>query len=535
MYMNYKKPSWIRSLSSVSILVAVVGASGVAVAASGADSRKPNIVIIYGDDVGYGDVGVNGSKMIPTPNIDQLAAGGLNFTDGHCAAATCTPSRYSLLTGIHGFRDGVAILPPNAPLSISTEVLTLPKMLKKAGYATAVVGKWHLGIGAKDVPTDWNADVAPGPIEIGFDYSFLLPSTNDRVPCVYLDGHRVLNLDPNDPLFVGMDKEAVNRPGSTAYPDAIETREAMTYYPSTMGHDNSVINGIGRIGYMAGGKSALWDDETMADVFVERATDYIAANKDKPFFLYFASQDIHVPRAPHPRFQGATELGHRGDAMVQFDWSTGQILAALEAHGLTENTIVVFSSDNGPVYDDGYADGTTVERSMEELDGGHDGSGQYRGGKYQIFEGGTRVPFIIRWPGRIAPGTSAALVNQIDFIASFAELLDVELADDEAADSRNTLDAFLGKDKAGYAYMIQEAGYNRRALRYNDWKYIAPMPGKARKFSFNRFGGAAAEAALYNLGDDPGEAENIIEKHPEMAETMAQKLKEWMAAEGVRE
>ena len=173
---------------------------------------------------------------------------------------------------------------------------------------------------------------------------------------------------------------------------------------------------------MAGGKSALWDDETMADTFLEEAQEYIAANKDKPFFLFFSSQDIHVPRAPHPRFQGKTDLGSRGDAMVALDWVAGQLMDTLEEHGLAENTIVIFSSDNGPVYDDGYNDGTTVRPTSGEVDGGHDASGPYRGGKYQLYEGGTRVPFIIRWPGKIQPGTSEALVSQVDFLASFAAL-----------------------------------------------------------------------------------------------------------------
>jgi arylsulfatase A-like enzyme len=479
--------------------------------------EKPNVIIIYGDDVGFGDVGAYGSKMIPTPNIDRLAKEGLRFTDGHCSAATCSPSRYSLLTGLHGFRDGVSILPPNAPLSISTEILTLPKLFQQAGYTTGVIGKWHLGIGQKRVMTDWNGDVKPGPMEIGFKKSFLLPSTNDRVPCVYLDGHRVVNLDPADPLYVGRKLAEVQKAGSTQYPDGRTNRAAMTYYQSTKGHDHSVINGIGRIGYMSGGKSALWDDETMADEFVKQAKKYIAENKDQPFFLYFASQDIHVPRAPHPRFQGTTELGYRGDAMVQFDWSTGEIMKALEKHGLTENTIVIFSSDNGPVYDDGYDDGTTVETSTKEVDRGHDGSGIYRGGKYQIYEGGTRVPFIIRWPAQIKPGTSDALVNQVDFIASFANLLGIELPEEEARDSRDTLNAFLGKDPKGLDFMIEEAG-NRKALRRGDWKYIAP--GKARKK--NR--GAGSKAELYNLKTDPGESSNIIADHPEKAEALAAEL-----------
>ncbi len=500
------------------IMVALCTATMSAVA------KKPNVVIIYGDDVGYGDVGVYGAKMIPTPNIDQLAADGLRFTDGHCSAATCSPSRFSMLTGVHGFRHNVRILPPNAPLSIPTDILTLPKLFQQAGYTTGVIGKWHLGIGARGVHTDWNGDVKPGPLEIGFDTSFLLPSTNDRVPCVYLRGHNVVNLDPNDPLFVGSKKAMESKKGSTQYPDAKTDPSSMTYYKSTHGHNNSVINGIGRIGYMAGGKAALWDDETMADVFVKEAKDYIAANKDKPFFLYFSSQDIHVPRAPHPRFQGKTKLGYRGDAMVAFDWATGEIMKALEANGLTENTIVIFSSDNGPVYDDGYDDGTTVRTSTKEEDRGHDGSGIWRGGKYQIYEGGTRVPLIIRWPAKIKPGVSEAMVNQIDFIASFAELFSIDLSDDEACDSRSTLAAFLGEDPKGLDYMIEEAGI--KALRLGDWKYIPGNSPKNKK--------KAKKAELYNLDKDPSEQDNVAPKHPEKAEEMDTLLKKLMKADGVR-
>lgn len=488
-------------------------------------TSKPNVVFIYGDDVGFGDVGVNGSKLIPTPNIDRLASQGLNFTDGHCSAATCSPSRFSLLTGVYGFRYGVSVLPPNAPLTIPTDIMTLPKVFKKAGYATGVIGKWHLGIGEKGVPTDWNGEVKPGPLEIGFDSSFLLPSTNDRVPCVFLNGHRVINLDPSDPLYVGRKKADVDRPGSTAYPDGKTNREAMTYYQSTHGHDNSVINGIGRIGYMAGGKSALWNDEEMSDEFVKQTKEFIAANQDNPFFLYFSSQDIHVPRTPHPRFQGTTELGFRGDAMVQFDWSTGQILETLEEHGLTENTIVIFSSDNGPVYDDGYNDGTTVHTSTEEVDQGHDGSAVYRGGKYQIFEGGTRVPLIIRWPGKIKPGTSNAMVSQIDFLASFADLLDVELSEDEAIDSRNMLPAFLGEDRTGLQYLVEES--KALAIRNHDWKYMQPA-----KKSWMKAGNPAVPS-LYNLENDPSEQNNIAQNHPEKMQqlkTILQKVEQGAGA-----
>ncbi len=483
-----------------------------------AQADKPNVVIIYGDDVGYGDVGAYGAKLIPTPNIDKLASEGLLFTDGHCSAATCTPSRFSMLTGIHGFRHGVRVLAPNAPMKIKPEMFTLPQLFKQAGYQTAVVGKWHLGIGDGETPVDWNGEVKPGPLEIGFDYSFLLPSTNDRVPCVYVENHHVVNLSKSDPLFVGQKPAGVV---CTEYPDGRKNPEAMTYYRSSHGHNNSVINGIGRIGKQFGGKSALWNDETMADVFVEKTTNYIAAQKpDVPFFLFFSSQDIHVPRAPNARFKGMSELDYRGDAMVQLDWATGAILKALDDHGFAENTLVIFSSDNGPVYDDGYEDGTTVHTSTQEVDRGHDASGPYRGGKYQIYEGGTRVPFIVKWPGHVRPGKSDAMVNQIDFIASFADLLGITLQDSQAIDSRNTMSALLGKNSNGNEYMIEEAGRSL-ALRRGPWKFVQ---GKQKK---------AVE--LFHLVSDVGEQDNVAKKNPRVLKEMRDLLERLIAAkDGIR-
>jgi len=480
---------------------------------------RPNVVIIYGDDVGYGDVGVYGSKLIPTPNIDKLASEGLVLTDGHCSASTCTPSRFSMLTGIHAFRHGVRVCPPNAPMEIKPTMFTLPQLFKKAGYETAVIGKWHLGLGDGETPIDWNGDVKPGPLEVGFDTSFLLPYTNDRVPCVYLENHRVVNLDPDDPLFVLKKPEGVE---STEYPDGKKDRSAMTYYPSSGGHNHSVINGIGRIGYQWGGKSALWNDETMADEFVTQTKKYLASRKkEQPFFLFFSSQDIHVPRTPHPRFQGRSKLTYRGDAMVQLDWATGEILKALDAHGLAENTLVIFSSDNGPVYDDGYEDGTTVLSSSQEVDRGHDGSGPYRGGKYQIYEGGTRVPFIVKWPGRIQPGKSNALVNQIDFIASFAELLEIELGKSEAIDSRNIMPALLGEDGKGLPYTIEEARRGKLALRRGPWKYIR--------------GNGKDQCELYNLDSDIGEQHDVAEGNEAVAREMKELLQQLIdAKQGIR-
>ncbi|WP_139955881.1 sulfatase family protein [Flavicella sediminum] len=482
--------------------------------ASAQNTKQPNVIIIYGDDVGYGDVGAYGSKMIPTPNIDKLAKEGLRFTDGHCTAATCTPSRYAMMTGVHAFRNKVNILPPNAPLTFPTDVLTLPKVFQKAGYTTGVIGKWHLGLGEKGVYTDWNNEVKPGPLEVGFDSCFLLPSTNDRVPCVYLEGHKVVGLSKKDPLYVSREFAEVQGKNNTEYENGVTNPEAMTYYRNTGNqHNNTVVNGIGRIGYMSGGQSALWNDEGMADVFVKEVKKYIKKNRKKPFFLYYSVQDIHVPRAPHKRFQGKTELGYRGDAMVQFDWATGEVLKTLEKYGLSENTIVIFSSDNGPAYDNGYLDGTTITDSYGENDRGHDASGIYRGGKAQIYEGGTRVPFIVKWPGHIKPGVSDAVVSQIDFIASFSEFFNQEITENQARDSRNSLDAFLGIDTKGLLYLFEEHR-RRKALRIGDWKYIIGAAKKRKDLG----------PELYNLKLDPGEQNNVAFLNPTIVEEMHEKL-----------
>jgi arylsulfatase A len=483
------------------------------------ESARPNVVLIYGDDVGWGDLGAYGSELIPTPNLDRLCAQGLRFTDAHCSAATCTPSRFALLTGVHGFRSGVRVLAPDAPLTIDPDAFTLADLFQRAGYATAVVGKWHLGLGSVGERVDWNADVGPGPLDLGFEYSFLLPSTNDRVPCVYLDGRRVLGLDPSDPLFVGTKPDGVE---CTVYPDGRATPEAMTYYRKSHGHDNSVINGIGRIGTQFGGSHALWDDETMADEFVARASRWVRAReRDQPFFLYFSSQDIHVPRTPHPRFRGRTVLGHRGDAMVALDWAVGELLTVLEREGVAQDTLVIFTSDNGPVYDDGYMDGTVVRTSTAEVDQGHDGSGPWRGGKYQIYEGGTRVPFVVRWPGRVEPGVSDALVTQTDLLASFAALFDVPLPEGQARDSRDQLPALLGDDPLGAPFIVEEAG--RLALRRGPWKYVAPRAGVASGYD---------GAELYDLATDPRETVNLIARRPVMAGELRALLARIVASEG---
>ena len=398
--------------------------------------ERPNIVLIYVDDLGYGDASAYGAKRLKTPHLDRLAREGLRFTDGHAPAATCTPSRYALLTGEYAFRKkGTNVLPGDASLVIEPGRETIASMLRRGGYATGVVGKWHLGLGPQGGP-DWNGEVTPGPNEIGFDYSFIMAATGDRVPTVYVEDRRVVGLDPADPIRVRYDAPIGDWPTGKGRPDLLKM------HPSH-GHDMTIVNGVSRIGYMTGGRAALWKDEDMADVFTRKAVSFIEKNRARPFFLYFATHDPHVPRLPHPRFAGKSGMGPRGDAILQMDACVGEVLAALDRMKLAGRTLVIFSSDNGPVVDDGYRD-----EAVEKL-GDHRPAGPLRGGKYSNFEAGTRVPFLVRWPGRVKPGVSDALVSQIDLFASLAAFTRQSLPVGAAPDSENVLPALLGRSKTG--------------------------------------------------------------------------------------
>ncbi len=251
-----------------------------------------------------------------------------------------------MLTGEYAWRQkGTSILPGDAPLIIEPGRVTLASMLHDAGYATGVVGKWHLGLGRGH--PDWNGDLKPGPLEVGFDYCYIIPATGDRAPCVFVENHRVVGFDPSDPIQISYRKKVGNEPTGAERPDLL------TMSPSH-GHDNTIINGISRIGFMSGGKSARWKDNHIADTLTQQAVKFIQEHRDKPFFLYFPTHDIHVPRVPNPRFHGATTMGPRGDAIAEFDWSAGQVLDTLDRLGLADKTIVILTSDNGPVVDDGY-------------------------------------------------------------------------------------------------------------------------------------------------------------------------------------
>jgi arylsulfatase A-like enzyme len=511
------KSPFIKAGLIVWALLFILAPDGFHVAAqrtASAQSARPNVILIYADDLGYGDVSSYGATSLKTLNIDRLAREGLRFTDGHSPAATCTPSRYAMLTGEYAWRKpGTGVLPGDAALVIEPGRTTLPSIFGRAGYTTGVVGKWHLGLGPKGGP-DWNGEIKPGPGDIGFNYAFVMAATGDRVPTVYVENRRVVDLDPADPIKVNYGEPIGNWPTGKGNPENLKMR------PSH-GHDQTIVNGVSRIGYMTGGKSALWKDEEMADVFTKKAVSFIEQNSAAPFFLYFALHDPHVPRVPHPRFVGKSGMGPRGDAILQADWCVGEILAALDKLKLTNNTLVVFTSDNGPVIDDGYRD-----QAVEKL-GRHKPAGPWRGGKYSNFEAGTRVPFIIRWPGAVKRGVTDALVSQIDFPASFASLLNQKLAEADAPDSFDVIRALLGKSKTGRAHLVEQA--SALSLRQGQWKFITPSKGQRINRDTNTETGNDPAPQLYYLTSDPGETNNVAGKHPEKVgemETMLRQIRE---------
>ncbi len=496
--------SYFRVLLSVACLILIAGGTN----SRAADPQKPNIVLIYADDLGYGDVSCYGATHIQTPNIDRLAKEGLRFTDAHCTSATCTPSRYSMLTGEYAWRKrGTGILTGDAPLIIESGRQTMATVMRRAGYKTGVVGKWHLGLGATKL--DWNSDIKPGPLELGFEYCFLMPATGDRVPCVYVENHRVIGLDPKDPIKVSFGEYIGNEPTGKKNPELLKV------HPSH-GHDFTIVNGVSRIGYSSGGKSAQWLDEDMADDFVKKATDFIEKNKKDPFFLYFSTHDIHVPRLPHRRFVGKSTMGPRGDVIVEFDWCVGALMEVLEKNGLSKNTLVIFTSDNGPVVDDGYKD------DAKEKLGDHKPAGPLRGGKYSIFEGGTRVPLVVRWPGRVKPGVSDALVSQVDFPATFAALTGQKFDNKTSPDSQNHLASLLGDSHTGRTTLVEHAG--GLAMRKGNWKFIPKRPGVKRAAQTDIELGNDSGVQLYDLSADLSETRNIASEHPDKVKELAAQL-----------
>jgi arylsulfatase A len=479
--------------------------------------QKPNVIFILADDLGYGDLSCYGSTKIQTPNLDNLAKDGIRFTNAHTTSATCTPSRYAILTGQYPWRrSGTEILPGDAALIIPAGNPTLPNLFQKAGYATGIVGKWHLGIG-KAVEKNWNGELKPGPNETGFDYSFIFPATADRVPSVFVENHHIIALDSTDPINVSYKQNIGNDPTGSEHPELLKMKSS-----PGQGHNNTIVNGIGRIGFMSGGNTARWADEEMPLTFLTKAKSFIETNKSKPFFLYYALTEPHVPRMPSTMFKGKSGLGFRGDAILQLDWTVGEIMKQLKFLAIEKNTIIIFSSDNGPVLDDGYQDDAVTKLN------GHTPSANFRGGKYSVFEAGTRVPFIISWPRKLERAVSPAMISQVDMLASFSRMLHVRLPEDYDMDSEDMLNALMGKSNIGRAVLVEQ-GLKALSIVQNDWKYIEPSNEKPMDELTNIELGNSKQPQLYYLADDSREKYNIAEKHPlkvkELAEAL-QKIRE---------
>ena len=479
--------------------------------------QKPNVIYLIADDLGIGDLSCYGATKISTPNIDRLAGQGMQFTNAYATSSTRTPSRFGLLTGMYPWRqENTGIAPGNSELIIDTACVTMADMFKEEGYYTGAVGKWHLGLGPKG-GTDFNREIRPNTQDIGFNYEFIIPATVDRVPCVFVENAHVVGLDPQDPITVSYQHKVGD------WPTGLENPELVKMKPS-QGHNNTIINGIPRIGWMTGGKSALWVDEDIADIITGKAKDFIVAHKNEPFFLYMGTQDVHVPRVPHPRFAGKSGLGPRGDVILQLDWTVGEIMHTLDSLDIADNTIFVLCSDNGPVIDDGYQD------QAFELLNGHTPMKHYRGGKYSAFDAGTRIPFIVRWPKGIKPGKQQAPFSMIDVYASFATLLNHALPTGVAPDSRDQLNNFLGTDTIGCDYVVQQNLNNTLSIIQNNWKYIEPSDKPALEHWTKMETGNNPQPQLYDLSVDPSEKENLAGNHPDKVKELAILLEKVKAA-----
>jgi len=460
---------------------------------------RPNIIYILSDDVGYGDLGCYGAKQVKTPHLDRLAREGVRFSDAHATASVCTPTRYAFMTGRYAWRQrGTGIAAGNAPLLIPVGTPTVASVLKTAGYRTGIVGKWHLGLG--ETPPDFNREIKPGPNELGFDYSFIIPATGDRTPCVFVEDRFVVGLDPKDPIAVSYGTRIGTDPTGAERPDLLKIK----FGP---GHGQAIVNGISRIGYMTGGQKARWVDEDIADTLTRKAVAFIERQQaGQPFFLYLAPHDIHEPMVPHPRFRGTSGCGWRGDVIHQLDWTVGEVLGALDRLGLAKDTLVIFTSDNGGAIKDTYDDGTNHLHAKQPP------NGVLRGTKSTLYEGGHRVPFLARWPARIpAGGESAALMAHVDTLAMLAALTGQTVPTGGSPDGVNVLPALLGAKgaKGRDSLVLQNNNQAPLALRAGTWKLIQ-RPNGANE--------------LYDLAHDLTEEHDLATREPERVKTMAAQL-----------
>lgn len=506
----------LRAVLSLSTAVALPSVGAPVESPNTEGSGKPNVIIILADDLGYGDLECYGAKNVETPNVNRLAKEGTRFTNVHAVASTSTPSRYSLLTGEYSWRrPDTDVAPGNAGMIIRPTQYTIADMFRNSGYRTAAIGKWHLGLGDKGGEQDWNAPLPASLSDIGFDYHYIMAATADRVPCVFIEDGMVANYDPEHPIEVSYKHNFEGEPTGRDNPELLYNMR------SNSGHDQSIVNGIGRIGYMKGGGKALWKDENIADSITDHAIEFIRknANGEKPFFMYLCTNDIHVPRWPHDRFRGKNPMGVRGDVIAQFDWTVGQVMETLEELGIRDETLVILSSDNGPVLDDGYDD------MAVELLNGHSPTGNLRGSKYSAYEGGTSVPAIVSWPEKVKQGEeSDALMSHIDWMASLGELIGAKLPAGAAPDSRNRLGNLMGDDREDTPWIIEQS--NTLSVRDKNWKFIDAHDGPADlSWCPNIETGSNPMPQLYDMNNDRKETENVALRHPEVVYEMQKILR----------
>jgi len=456
--------------------------------AADAPKQPPNLLVIIADDVGWGDAGCYGATQVKTPHIDRLAREGVRFKNGYASAAVCTPTRYSLITGQYSWRQSAeglnkGVAKGDSTLLIPTTMATAPGLLKEAGYRTALIGKWHLGFGL--TKPDFNQELRPGPLETGFHEFFGIPATNDRIPTVFVRDHRVLGLDASDPIHYSFDQAEAKSQGMSPW-----------------------AAGRNRIGWAKGGKSAWWKDTEIADTHTRECVQFIERNKAAKFFLLFAPHNVHAPAIPGPRFAGSSGISSRADMLQELDASIGELLGTLDRLSLTNDTLIMYSSDNGAYVND---------------EKGHRPTGPWRGKKSQLWEGGTRVPFIVRWPARIQPGISADLASTLDVPATVCAAAGITLPKDALPDSHNLLPAMLGtKDAPRRDHLVLMSGNGDLAIRSGSFKYIPDLAVADGWYGGKKKNpGAPARPGLYDLSKDPGETQNLMKEQAAEAQRLA--------------